>query len=178
MLTVLYGPSCVGKTTLINRLITDYSWKPISCYLTRTIRPSDVGRVEITREKFQELENDEYFHCVNHHFETSYGTPKHELTNAENCKTNVYILDFMIKNYSQLEVFEHDKIIILPESLEKFKSQIETSGRSDRTKDILKDLEENYNEEKIMTYKNIGFKTIINKFNDIDATLSDFCGVI
>lgn len=178
MLTVLYGPSCIGKTTLISRLVNGFNWKPISCYLTRTIRSTDVGRVEITRERFKELEGEEYFHCVNHHFETSYGTPKHELIKAENCKTDRYILDFMIKNYLQLNQFEHKKIIMLPECLEKFKLQIESSGRHDRTKDILRDIEEHYNEEKIMSYKNIGFEVLISKFNDVDATLSDLNGII
>ena len=143
MLTILYGPSCVGKTTLIKYLISDYGWQSISCYITRPVRLSDIHRVPVTKEEFKKLEEENFFHCVNHHFEASYGTPKNELVDSAKGGTDRFVLDFMLKNYLQLEPFEHKKIIVLPESLEKLELQIYISGRSNRLKDILEDIEEN-----------------------------------
>jgi guanylate kinase len=174
MLTILYGPSCVGKTTLIKHLITDYNWKPISCYLTRPIRVGDVGRIPVTKEEFKKLEEEDFFHCVNHHFEASYGTPKNELVDSAKSYADRFVLDFMLKNYFQLEPFEHKKIIVLPESIEKLKLQIDGSDRSNRYESILKDIEENYSEEKLTFYKDNGFKILVTRFDDIAATLQDF----
>ena len=172
MLTILYGPSCVGKTTLIKHLITDYGWQSISCYLTRHLRTSDIHRVPVTKEEFKKLKEENFFHCVNYHFETLYGTPKIELINSSKSgSADRFVLDFMLKNYLQLEPFEHKKIIILPESIETLKLQIDRSGRSNRSDDILKDIEENYNEEKLMPYKDCGFKILTSSFDDVSATL-------
>jgi guanylate kinase len=174
MLTILYGPSCVGKTTLIKHLINDYHWKPISCYLTRPLRVGDVGRIPVTKEEFEKLEKENFFHCVNHHFEASYGTPKNELVDSAQSHADRFVLDFMLKNYLQLEPFEHKKIIILPESIENLKLQIDGSDRSNRYESILKDIEENYSEEKLTFYKDNGFKILVTRYNDIAATLNDF----
>lgn len=171
MLTILYGPSCVGKTTLIKHLISDYDWQSISCYLTRPLRPSDVGRVYVAEEEFKKLEEANFFHCVNRHFDASYGTPKNELLDSSKSNTDQFVLDFMLKNYLQLEPFEHKKIIVLPESLEKLKLQIDRSGRSNRSKDILEDIQENYSEEKLMSYKDNGFKILTSNFDNISDTL-------
>jgi guanylate kinase len=175
MLTILYGPSCVGKTTLINHLINDYNWKPIFCYLTRPVRVGDVGdvgRIRVTKEEFKKLEKENFFHCVNHHFETSYGTPKNELVDSAKSYADRFVLDFMLKNHLQLEPFEHKKIIVLPESIEKLKLQIDGSDRPNRYESILKDIEENYSEEKLTFYKDNGFKILVTRFNDIAATLN------
>lgn len=171
MLTILYGPSCVGKTTLIKHLISDYGWQSISCYLTRPLRPSDINRVYVAKKEFKRLEAGKFFHCVNHHFEALYGTPKNELVDSSKSNTSRFVLDFMLKNYLQLEQFEHEKIIIFPESIEKLKLQIEGANRSNRFEDILKDIEDNYSPEQLLFYKNNGFKVIINSFNDIKTTL-------
>ncbi len=173
MLTILYGPSCVGKTTLIKHLINDYHYKPISCYLTRPLRVGDVGRISVTKEEFKKLEKENFFHCVNHHFEASYGTPKNELVDSSKNDKDRFVLDFMLKKYLQLEPFEHKKIIILPESIEKLKIQIESSGRSNRLEYILEDIEENYSEEKLTSYKDNGFKVITSSFNNVSVTLKD-----
>jgi guanylate kinase len=171
MLTILYGPSCVGKTTLIKHLISDYGWQSISCYLTRSVRSSDIRRVPVTKEEFKKLEEENFFHCVNHHFEASYGTPKNELVDSSKSNTDRFVLDFMLKNYLQLEQFEHEKIIVLPESIEKLKLQVDGANRSNRFEDILKDIEENYCEEKLIFYKNNGFKIITSIFNNVNTTL-------
>lgn len=171
MLTILYGPSCVGKTTLIKHLISDYGWQSISCYLTRPLRSSDVGRVYVAEEEFKKLEEEKFFHCVNRHFEASYGTPKNELLNSSKSNTGRFVLDFMLKNYLQLEQFEHEKIIVLSESIEKLKLQVDEANRSNRFEDILKDIEENYSEEKLIFYKDNGFKIITNSFNNVNTTL-------
>ena len=80
----------------------------------------------------------------------------------------------MLKNYFQLEPFEHKKIIVLPESIENLKLQIDGSDRSNRYESILKDIEENYSEEKLTFYKDNGFKILVTRFNNIAATLNDF----
>lgn len=174
MLTILYGPSCVGKTTLIKHLISDYGWQSISCYITRPVRSSDIRRVSVTRKEFKKLEEENFFHCVNHHFEASYGTPKNELVDSAKSCADRFVLDFMLKNYFQLEPFEHKKIIVLPESIENLKLQIDGSDRSNRYESILKDIEENYSEEKLTFYKDNGFKILVTRFNNIAATLNDF----
>ena len=178
MLTVLYGPSCVGKTTLINILVNRYQWKPINCYLTRDLRSDDVARISITPELFHEKEIRGEFQCVNHQFQSSYGTPRDELINATTISQDSYILDFMLKNYAQLEDLEHTKILILPETRDTLKSQIIAANRKDRESEILLDLDDNYSEEKILACIAKGFKILTVKYNCIDTNLKTFMELI
>jgi guanylate kinase len=178
MLTVLYGTSCVGKTTLIKRLISNYNWKTIPTTVTRSLRPDeDIARISITENEFNQLKKEGKFHCVNRYFGTSYGVPMEEVIYAENNKKDEYILDFMIEDYMDMQNVQHRKIILIPESIDKFTLQVEASGRSNRINEIFRDLENNYNDEKIIFYKNSGFDILLSRFGNVDATLHDFIDI-
>jgi guanylate kinase len=174
MLTILYGTSCVGKTTLIKHLRDDYQWIPISCYLTRPLRASDVSRISITKEVFNCKDQEGHFFCKNAQFDTLYGTPVKELEIAIEDSNNNYILDFMIKNYEQFECLKHRKILMLPETEELLKLRIISTNRQERESEILTDFRENYNPDKILFYKNKGFEVFTFRNTCIEETLQEF----
>jgi guanylate kinase len=174
MLTVLYGTSCVGKTTLIRHLRDYYQWIPIPCYLTRSLRESDICRVSITQKIFNKRDREGYFFCVNHQFGTYYGTPKQEIVGAIKDLDNNYVLDFMIKNREQFECLEHRKILMIPETEELLRSRIISANRQDREREILADFRQNYNSDKVSFYMNKGFEVFTLTGDCIEENLQKF----
>jgi len=174
MLTLLYGTSCIGKTTLIRHLRDNYQWTPIPCYLTRSLRESDICRVSITHEIFNKRDKEGYFFCTNHQFGTYYGTPKQEIVTAINDLSNNYVLDFMIKNHQQFECFNHRKILILPETEELLKSRIISASRHEREYESITDFRQNYNSAKVSFYINKGFEIFTVRDTCIEKNLQEF----
>lgn len=106
MLVILYGVSCVEKTTLISELIEKHAWKAINCYLTRDIRSDDIARIKITKENFLILERQRFFLATNRHFNVWHGMPLPEIKNATFNKTQIFVLDFMLKKQISTAIFQ------------------------------------------------------------------------
>ena len=174
MLIVLYGTSCIGKTTLIKYLIDNHQWIPISCYLTRPLRDSDIARITVTNKEFNAKDGAGYFSFVNQQYNVMYGTPEDELRIAANDLNNKYILDFMLKNSWQLENINHTRVIMLPETEEFLKSRISLANRQERLSEILIDFQENYNLEKVFLCEQKGFKILIVRNNSIESIFREF----
>ena len=76
---VLIGASASGKTEVAKTLIAKKGFSKIVTYTTREIRPSEVNGVDyhfVTKEKFLELKNDNFFLETTTYNNNFYGTPK------------------------------------------------------------------------------------------------------
>ena len=79
---VLIGASASGKTEIAKTLIAKKGFSKIVTYTTREIRPSEVNGVDyhfVTKEKFLELKNDNFFLETTTYNNNFYGTPKNDL---------------------------------------------------------------------------------------------------
>lgn len=177
MLTVLFGTSCVGKTTLINNLQNKYSTKFVSCYTTRPSRLNDIGRYTINENDFAYLEKGGKFLIVNTNFNYKYGTPIDEINEAVNSQGN-YIVDFLIKDLHSFDSFRCKKIIVIPENEKQLIEQITSANRLERKDEIISDYRENYNSDKIKEYINKGCLIYLNYFNNVDLNISQLFNLI
>ena len=76
---VLIGASASGKTEVAKTLIAKKGFSKIVTYTTREIRPSEVNGVDyhfVTKEKFLELKNDNFFLETTTYNNNFYGTPR------------------------------------------------------------------------------------------------------
>ena len=144
MLVLLFGVSCVGKSTLINELIDGFGWRYIPTYMTRPLRKDEIGKVSISKSQFNELKVAGYFVTVNDLFGNLYGTPLREVREAVNDITSRWILDFPISRRHLLDNYPHIGIVVLPESIEQLTEQVRSVGREERLTDILEDYNRHY----------------------------------
>jgi len=167
MLVILFGTSCVGKTTLIRGLIRKYNYNYVSCYTTRPPRENDIGRYSVTFDEFQRLASDNKFMLINNNFNYLYGTPLDEIENAVYSK-EFFVVDFMIKDQNSFDSFKCTKIVVVPENVTQLRKQIIAAGRLNRMDDILQDYAQNFNLEKIDSYRKRGFKIFQNTYDAIN----------
>lgn len=122
-LFIISGPSGVGKTTLINKVLSLYSSEIISrvvTYTTRAPRVGDVAGVDyhfISREDFQQKIKEGFFIEWSGAYQHYYGSAWHSIKGLEEGKSYIMILDRQGAQQvlSQAEALT---IAILPPSLE------------------------------------------------------------
>ena len=167
MLTILFGTSCVGKTTLINGLYSRFSLPYIGCYTTRPARDNDIGRYQVSDEEFDVLEKEQKFLLVNRNFKYRYGTPRDQIMLAVNSLDN-FVIDFLIKDLSSFNSIKCKKIIVVPENEDQLEYQISQSiERIDRREEILSDYRNNFSTSKIEQYDRQGCFIFTNYFQRI-----------
>jgi guanylate kinase len=79
MLTILFGVSCVGKSTLIQKLRNHFGWLSIPTYMTRQLRIGETEKISVSHTDFIEMEHRNFFICVNNIYGNKYGTPRKEI---------------------------------------------------------------------------------------------------
>jgi len=141
MLILVFGVSCVGKTTIMNHLVEKYHWLFINTYTTRTLRKGEVAKIHVNKTEFENMKQNNNFLCVNEIFGNSYGTPQAEIKNAIS-SAQYFIMDFPLARREQVfGDFYHISIVLVPENIEQLMQQIKETNRTERTSEILKDYE-------------------------------------
>jgi len=163
MLVILYGTSCVGKTS-----IEKYNFKPVKCYVTKNLRKDDINRIQVTHNEFQKLKAKGEIKVENKLYGNLYGASKLDLLKSKN-KDTKFILDFSIHNYKKIIPYNPKNIVI---TVDDIKSRIELSGRHTRENEILQEYNQYYNDAKLEEYKKLGFNIILNSFNKLDKCIS------
>ncbi len=130
---LLLGPSGVGKSAIIERLISmDSKFVYISPYMTRQLRTGETNKIPVSDERMDEMEKDGDLLAVNVLFgNIRYGTPR--LPIEEALRSGAYpILDWPIERISIMtEAFAKRLFIVyvLPPSLEILRKRLELDGR-------------------------------------------------
>lgn len=165
MLVIFYGTSCVGKTTLMRYLYSNYNWKIINTYMTRTLRENENEKIQISsQEMFQREENGEFL-PINEYSKNYYATPIVELETAVLDEHGYWCLDYPIAKKNLLKPYKHCGIIILPENEEQLINQINDAGREQRKELILSEYNDIYK-----NYSETDFFKVTNNFNEVDKT--------
>lgn len=173
MLIVLYGTSCVGKTTLQKKLIEKQNITPVRCYLTRDLRDDDIGRIKLSKAEFFDLSDKGEIAIVNNIYGNFYGTSNEDLSSALNTKLK-YVLDYSLSNYDQLVSYNPKNFIIVPENLAQLEMQIAESGREERKEKIITEYNTLYSDEELERYKEKGFNIIVNYSGNINLSIEKF----
>lgn len=176
MLIVLYGTSCVGKTTLQKRLIEKYNVNPVRCYFTRDLREDDIARSKLTLAEFSKLVEVQKIGIVNDIFGNLYGTSSEDLDLASTTETN-YVLDYSLLNYEQLIGYHPKNIIIIPENITQLEGQISKSGREERKDKIISEYLKLYSRDELEKFKEKKFSIVTNYSHNIDAAVREICEI-
>lgn len=169
MLIVLYGTSCVGKTSIKRILVEKYNLKPVKCYVTRKVRIDDVHRVHVTQSEFKKLREEGKIKVENSLYGNLYGACESDLMESQKKEKN-FILDFSIHNYEKLIKYNPKNIVIIVDDI---KSRIELSDRSNRKIEILEEYNKYYNHVKLEEYRKLGFHIIINSYSEFEKCISN-----
>jgi guanylate kinase len=151
---VLIGASASGKTEVAKTLIAKKGFSKIVTYTTREIRPSEINGVDyhfVTREKFLELKDDNFFLETTTYNNNFYGTPKNDLG-----LNKVIILE--PNGFKALKEINDPTIIsfyILDSEENRRRHMLE------RGDDPVKVEERITNDRKEFSYKNIGSTTFV-----------------
>jgi len=107
MKLLVLGPSCVGKTTLINMLV-DVGYRGVKSYTTRPPRGNEDGYIFVTDRDFNKIDN---FADKSFHLGYQYGIRKSDLDGDDDLvfTTNLLGID-NLKKYS-------DEVIVLLPSI-------------------------------------------------------------
>jgi guanylate kinase len=179
MLVILFGASCVGKTSLIQNLKVSFGWSSISTYMTRELRIGETEKQSITNDYFLQMEAEKRFVCVNEIFENKYGTPKDEIEIAVKDRDRYWILDFPISARYLLSQYKYISVIVLPSDKDQLIDQITKSNRLDRSEYILKEYDEFYEKYHDFTDQKKTDIIIVNHPNELkEASLQIYSKVI
>jgi guanylate kinase len=158
MLAVFYGCSCVGKTTIMKALCTQFEWQFLTIYTTRKARPGEHHKVSLDRDVFEYKETIQELLLVNECYLNLYGVSTQELAIACAQQDTVWMLDFSLSNQHQIGDFENTRqIVILPESENQLARQANEANRSNRIFSMIQEYRRYY----------VGLKEGIN--NDLNA---------
>lgn len=145
MLILFFGVSGVGKTTLIDELVSNFGWRYVPTYMTRAMRGREAAKISITKEQFYEMECDGKFLCINSFFGNLYGTPLRQVQSAVEAQHIYWVMDFpLVKRELVFSNYPHIGFIIFPEDIAQLEEQVLESGREGRLTAILEDYHENH----------------------------------
>ncbi|MES3017454.1 MAG: hypothetical protein V4721_06735 [Bacteroidota bacterium] len=151
MLVLLFGTSCVGKTTLIKELVKKHLFKYITWYTTRPVRDGDLGRCCVSSKEFRLLESENRFMLINNSYGYLYGMPRDSIQSSIKDE-KYFIADFRIKDVHLFDAIDCIKIIVLPENEAQLIRQIHLADRFEREEAILTDYRENLNSKRLKKY--------------------------
>jgi guanylate kinase len=170
MLVLLFGVSCVGKTSLIQDLKDSFGWLSISTYMTREVRLGETEKQSVTNDYFVQMEAEKKFICVNEIFGNKYGTPKNEIEIAVEDQGRYWMLDFPISKRHLLKEYKYIPVVILAFDKKQLIEQITKSNRLDRLEYILKEYDDYYAEyHNFIDQKNTDI-AIVNRPNKLKET--------
>ncbi|RKY15430.1 MAG: guanylate kinase [Planctomycetota bacterium] len=137
MVVVISGPSGVGKTTIVKRLLERLGFLRLSVSATtRAPRPGEKNGVDyhfVSREEFEKMVNNKQMLEWTQVYGNYYGTPISEIENAQK-DGKVLLLDIEIDGVEQLRSkgIKGVYIQIVPPSIEELRRRLQKRGTESR----------------------------------------------
>ena len=143
MLVVLYGSSCVGKTTIMHYLRDHYKWKLVPVYTTRLIRNNESDKIHLEKQEllFGKISG---IYLLNECYGNYYGTPTDCLKSASASLDNIWCLDFQYEKRYLLSPYRCYEMVVITQDRNQLIQQIYKSGRESRKDRILEEYETIY----------------------------------
>lgn len=133
LLVVLLGPSAVGKSTVIKRLIDksiDRPFEYVVPFTTRPNRPGETDKVSVSDDVFDDMDKQGAFINVNELYGVRYGTPLEGVLGPLE-RNSIPITDFPLSRIDVLRRPEYDLLnfYVMPESVDSWKARNTQAGR-------------------------------------------------
>jgi guanylate kinase len=145
MLSIFYGCSCVGKTSIMEALHHRYGWQFITIFTTRASRNQEFYKLTLDSGSFERKVQSGDALFVNECYGNFYGVSKDDILIATTRIREVWMLDFSIANHEQTKnLLNTKRVVILPEDELQLTAQISEANRSERGASILQDYRQNY----------------------------------
>lgn len=173
MLTVLYGPSCIGKTSIQKLLIDSRGFIAVRCFTTRELRKEgDPGRVHVDQQQFRTLRERGEFYISNLQFGEYYGASRIDIERAVASTEHHYVLDFRIRDRVQLEYVPHLRILVVVDDEQQLRRHIVSAGRTRREEEIIEEYRRHYSPGEMALLRASGFKIVKNRFGRLGDAAS------
>jgi guanylate kinase len=107
---LIMGPSGVGKTAVIRRLLSkDQRFAYIRPYTTRPLREGEADKISVSSSRFQQMAREGAFVVVNYLYGAFYGTPKNAI--AQSLSTGKFpVLDWPISEVGRITKFLNSQV--------------------------------------------------------------------
>jgi guanylate kinase/deoxycytidine triphosphate deaminase len=134
VLVVLFGPSGVGKSSLIKVLSSQYGYDVVRTVTTRPPRASDEDRTSVSDEEYLRLAEDGAIVPMTTVFGHKYALEQANLRTALASRTHVYLLDFALENVQDISALGGNVlgVLVMSPSESELKDRLLRHGRDDR----------------------------------------------
>jgi guanylate kinase len=144
MLIVFYGPSGVGKTSILKHLHRYHAWHVIETVVTRSLRRDEFCKSSVSEETFSAMKNNGEFLFTNVFYSHMYGYPRTKLLHAADDTHRMWGLDYSYANRASVKELSHYVVIVLPGTREQLVARLYAANRGGRIADALEDYDANF----------------------------------
>ena len=131
---LLAGPSCVGKTSIISKMLeSDLLFATPTQVTTRSVRDGQSDKITVTEEEFDRLKHlDDFFHRGSS-YHNQYGTLKSSVDSIAQMG-KVAVLDFPLHLVSEIKALnpEYDFLVfyLVPKSISEWYTRMANANRN------------------------------------------------
>lgn len=177
LFVTILGPSGVGKTTIIRKLIAasdEYMY--VKPYMTRALRIDETDKVSVSLEAFDLMQQNNEFLVVNEHYGFKYGTPRKTVMEI-NALGKIPVLDYQLSTIGNLydPAYSLLNIYIKPHSIDEWEKRLKGAEQYDESRFELGRIELN----NIINNQNAYIDAIvINANNQLDQAVLEVMNII
>lgn len=178
MLILILGPSGVGKTTVIQELVTRHGWNPITSYITRPARTQELYKTSIPQTEYHALRAAQRLFSDVDQLGFSYGILAEDIELAIRIDVP-YVIDYAFSKRN--EIFgqvQHIAIALVPETTEELGLRLNEAGRGDRAEQAFADLSAIQAEAKQSSESGFGLIQVVNERGRIADTAKHICQLV
>jgi guanylate kinase len=170
MLILILGPSGVGKTTMIQALVTRHHWNPITSYITRPARTQEPYKTSISQADYHALRRARKLFSDVDQLGFSYGILTEDIELA--IRSDVpYVIDYAFSKRQRIfGNVRHIAIALVPETTEELRRRLDEAGRGDRAEQAFADLSSIQAEAEQSPDDGVGFIRVVNERDRIAET--------
>ena len=167
---IILGPSGVGKDTIINKFLNEYSeiFYKLPSYTTRPMRKGEKEGVDyffITKEKFEEMKENKELFGIKEYNNNFYASNKSKLNELVNKGDKIIILNYNIETANIVkDEMDFNFIAILPPSENELRNRL--INRGTKIEEIEKRMENSIKEMNLINEANyIEFRVVNDEIN-------------
>lgn len=149
MLSLLLGPSGVGKSSVIDILVEEFGWRSITSVTTRPPRMDEKHKISLSRAEYQQRLDENLLFSHVEQLGHMYGTSRAEIELAVRDDA-FWVLDFSVERYrGAFSKVPHQAFVIVPETEAQLLDQLAVAGRHERIGVALNELRTHFDDSSV-----------------------------